>query len=261
MILDISGGIARVTLDRPELGNVLSSAAALELGEAVRRIESDPGVRVVVLAATGDIFCAGGDIREFVGAGERLPQLIGDGLVQLNATLARLHALPVPVVAALKGPVAGGGIGLALTADIALAADTVRFRSGYGAIGLSPDAGTSFFLTRLLGPKRATEFLLSNRFIEAPEALALGLVSRIVPLADLEAETESLVRSLAAGAPGAQAAVKALVREAWTGSHESVLALERDFMIANAASADSREGVTAFLERRAPAFASANCES
>jgi len=257
MLLDISGGIARVTLDRPELGNVLSSAAALELGDAVRRIAADPSVRVAVLAATGDIFCAGGDIREFVDAGERLPQLIGDELVHLNATLQLLYGLSVPVVAALKGPVAGGGIGLALTADIALAADTVRFRSGYGAIGVSPDAGTSFFLTRILGPKRAAEFLLSNRFIDAPEALALGLVSRVVPLSELESETEALVRQLASGAPGAQAAVKALVREAWTASHEAVLALERDFMIANAASPDSREGVRAFLERRRPGFARA----
>jgi enoyl-CoA hydratase/carnithine racemase len=99
------------------------------------------------------------------------------------------------------------------------------------------------------------EFLLTNRFIEAPEALALGLVSRIVPAERLAEETEALAQQLAAGAPGAQAAVKALVREAWTASHESVLALERDFMIANAASADSREGVSAFVERRRPVFA------
>jgi 2-(1,2-epoxy-1,2-dihydrophenyl)acetyl-CoA isomerase len=255
MLLDVSGGIARVTLDQPESGNSLSGATALELGDAVRRIAADASVRVVVLGATGDTFCVGGDIREFVAQRDRLSQVMGDGLIHLNETMQRLYALTVPVIAALNGPVAGGGIGLALTADIALASEKVRFRSGYGAIGLSPDAGTSFFLTRLLGPKRATEFLLSNRFIEAPEALALGLVSRVVPAEQLAAETEALAQQLAAGAPGAQAAVKALVREAWTASHESVLALERDYMIANASSADSREGMSAFIERRRPAFA------
>jgi len=255
MLLDISGGIARVTLDRPESGNPLSSATALELGDAVRRVAVDPSVRVVVIAATGDTFCVGGDIREFVAQREQLAQVMGDGLIGLHETMQRLYALTVPVIAALNGPVAGGGIALALTADIALASEKVRFRSGYGAIGLSPDAGTSFFLTRVLGPKRAMEFLLTNRFIEAPEALALGLVSRIVPAERLAEETEALAQQLAAGAPGAQAAVKALVREAWTASHESVLALERDFMIANAASADSREGVSAFVERRRPVFA------
>jgi 2-(1,2-epoxy-1,2-dihydrophenyl)acetyl-CoA isomerase len=255
MLLDISGGIARVTLDQPEAGNPLSNATARELGQAVRRIAADASVRVVVLGALGDKFCVGGDIREFVAQRDRLSQVMGDGLIDLHETMQRLYALTVPVIASLNGPVAGGGIGLALTADIALATEKVRFRSGYGAIGLSPDAGTSFFLTRLLGPKRATEFLLTNRFIEAPEALELGLISRIVPADRLAEETEALAQQLAAGAPGAQAAVKALVREAWTASHESVLALERDFMIANAASADSGEGVSAFVERRRPVFA------
>ncbi len=255
MLLDITGGIARVTLDRPEFGNALSSAAALELGQAVRRIAADPSVRAVVLAATGVTFCAGGDIREFAAERERLPALIGDELIGLNETLQRLYALPSPVIAALNGPVAGGGIGLALTADIVLAAESASFRSGYAALGLSPDAGTSFFLTRLLGPKRATEFLLSNRFIDAREAHALGLVSRVVPDGTLRDETDALAEHLAAGAAGAAAAVKALVREAWTASHEALLALERDFMIANASTADSREGVAAFLERRPPAFA------
>jgi 2-(1,2-epoxy-1,2-dihydrophenyl)acetyl-CoA isomerase len=257
MHLDITGGIARVTLDHPELGNVLSSATAVELGKIVRQVTEDASVRVVVLDAEGPMFCAGGDIREFVNAGEGLAAVIGDGLVHLNETLSRFYALSVPVIAALNGPVAGGGIGYALLADIVLAADTVRFRSGYAAIGLSPDAGTSFFITRVLGPKRAAEFFLSNRFIDAPEALALGLVSRIVPAERLAEETNALAEKIAAGAPGAQAAVKALVREAATASYEAVLALERDFMIANASTADCREGVAAFLERRRPAFARA----
>ncbi len=255
MLLDISNGIARITLDQPELGNALSTAVSLELGAAVRRVAADDGVRVLVLASTGAMFCAGGDIREFVDEIDRLPHLIGEELGPLHETLNRIYTLPVPVIASLNGPVAGGGLGLALTADIALANESVRFRSGYVAIGLSPDAGSSFFITRVLGPKRASEFFMSNRFIDAPEALALGLISRIVPAADLAAETDALAERLAAGPRGAHAAVKVLVREAAVGSHESVMALERELIVANAGTADTREGMAAFLERRRPAFA------
>ena len=254
LVLAISGGVARITLDRPDLGNALTSDASKRLGEAVATIAADASVRVVVLTGNGKMFSAGGDIREFMTALDSLADLIGDELVHLNDTLLRLASLPCPVVAALNGPVAGGGIGLALTADVAIAAASVRFRAGYAAIGLSPDAGTSYQLTRLIGPQRAKEFLFTNRFIDAPEALALGLVAKVVPDDDLLRETDALVARLAAMPPGALAAVKTLVNAAVNGSHADILASERRYMMANAATADAREGINAFIERRKPAF-------
>jgi 2-(1,2-epoxy-1,2-dihydrophenyl)acetyl-CoA isomerase len=230
-------------------------AAAKHLGAAVDRIAADPTVRVVILGATGKMFSGGGDIREFVTALDSLSELIGDELVELNATLLEIAALPMPVIAALNGPVAGGGIGLALTADVLIAAESVRFRAGYAAIGLSPDAGTSYFLTRLIGPQRAKEFLFTNRFIDAAEALALGLVTRVVPAADLVAEADALAARIAAMPPGALAAVKSLVNAATVEPHAAVLERERQWMIRNAATADAREGIRAFIERRAAAFA------
>ncbi|MBD5606813.1 MAG: enoyl-CoA hydratase/isomerase family protein [Candidatus Eremiobacteraeota bacterium] len=255
LVLTIESGIARLTLDRPDLGNALTSEASKKLGEAIDRIAADPGVRVVVLTGNGKMFSAGGDIREFVTTLDSLADLIGDELVHLNETLLKLAALPVPVIAALNGPVAGGGIGLALTADVVISAASARFRAGYAAIGLSPDAGTSYQLTRLMGPQRAKEFLFTNRFLDSAEALAVGLVAKVVPDADLVRETDAMARTIAAMPPGALAAVKSLVNAAATESHAAILAREREWMMVNAATPDAREGIRAFMERRAPAFA------
>jgi 2-(1,2-epoxy-1,2-dihydrophenyl)acetyl-CoA isomerase len=209
---------------------------------------------VVVIDANGPMFCAGGDIREFAQTSD-VAALIGDELVHLNATLLALAALPVPVIAAVQGAVAGGGIGLALTADIVIASASLKFRAGYAAIGLSPDAGTSYHLARLIGPMRAKEFLLTNRFIDAAEALALGLVVKVVPDAELATETAALAERIASLPAGSHAAVKALVDASGTSTHAAALEREREWMIRNAATADCREGIAAFVEKRRPAFA------
>lgn len=253
--LSIERGIARIVLDRPDLGNALSHEAAKLLDEKVAAIAGDPTVRVVVLTGTGKMFSAGGDIREFVAAGGDLAPLIGDELVHLNRMLLALAALPSPVIASLNGPVAGGGIGLALTADVLVAAESVRFRAGYPAIGLSPDAGTSYHLTRLIGPQRAKEFLFTNRFIDAAEALALGLVSKVVPNAELAGTTSALAETIASMPRGAIAAAKTLVNASGHASLAEVLAEERELMMQNAGTADAAEGVRAFIEKRRPAFA------
>jgi 2-(1,2-epoxy-1,2-dihydrophenyl)acetyl-CoA isomerase len=249
------GGTVRLTLDRPDLGNALTNEIATLLGEAVDALVDDASVRVVILAGTGAMFCAGGDIREFTLAADRLSEHIAAGLVDFNRTLLKLSNLPVPVITALNGPVAGGGIGLALSADVVIAAESARFRAGYAAIGLSPDAGTSFHLTRLIGPQRAKEFLFTNRFIDAREALALGLVTKVVPDAELAGATDAFAATLAGFPRGAHAAAKRLVNAAVDSTQGEILALERELMVANAATAESREGIRAFVERRRPAFA------
>jgi len=255
VVLAVEDGIARLTLDRPDLSNALTAEAASELGEAVKTLAADPSVRVVILTGTGSMFCAGGDIRQFITLGERLAPSIQISLGGLNETLLALAALPCPIITALNGPVAGGGIGLALTADVLIAARSARFRAGYAAIGLSPDAGTSYHLTRLIGPQRAKEFLFTNRFIDADEALAIGLVTKVVPDDELQSEANLLAAKIASLPAGSHAAVKKLVNAAATTSHREMLELERQFIVANAASANAREGITAFIERRRPAFA------
>ena len=257
LLFAVDRGVATIRLNRPDVGNALDAAVAHRLAAAVAAIERDDSVRVVVLGATGRHFCAGGDIGEFLTVRDRLADAIGDELAALNPVLVRLRALPVPIVTALNGPVAGGGIGLALCGDLVVAAESARFRSVYSAIGLSPDAGTSFLLVRALGATRAKELMFLNRSLSAADALAWGLVNRVVPDDRLDAEVDSLVAALVALPAGSLAAVKALVAQAADGAYEGVLASERRFMIQNAAGADAREGIAAFIDRRAPAFGGA----
>ena len=254
LLVSIEGGVAKLRLNRPSVGNALDGATALALAAAVDAIEADGSVRVVVLCANGKHFSAGGDIGEFLREREHLAASIGEGLIVLNRTLSKLTALPMPVVTALNGPVAGGGIGLALTADLIIAGESARFRSGYTAIGLSPDAGTSFFLVRALGATRAKELMFLNHSLSAREAFAAGLVNRVVPDEELERDTDALVAELIALPERSLAAVKTLVNETSDGLYERTLARERDLIVANAAGADAREGIAAFIARRPPVF-------
>jgi 2-(1,2-epoxy-1,2-dihydrophenyl)acetyl-CoA isomerase len=255
VLYTFADGVARIRLNRPDVGNALDGAVARAIGVAVDAIAAEPGVRAVVLCANGRHFSAGGDIGEFLRERERLAEVIGESLLSFNRTLAKLAHLPVPVVTALNGPVAGGGIGFALTADLVVAAESARFRSGYSAIGLSPDCGASFFLVRALGATRAKELLFTNRSLSAAEALACGLVNRVVPDDDLERATDALVAELVALPRGSLAAIKTLAGEISDGLYERTLARERELMIENAAGSDVREGIAAFAERRAPVFA------
>ncbi len=255
VLFTFTDGVGRIRLNRPEVGNAMSGAVARGIAEAVDAIAGEAGARVVVLCANGRHFSTGGDITEFVRDRERLAESIGDGLLVFNRALAKLARLAIPVVTALNGPVAGGGIGLALTADLIVAAKSARFVSGYSGIGLSPDCGTSFFLVRALGATRAKELMFTNRSLSADEALACGLVNRVVPDAELEPATQELVAQLKALPRGSLAAVKTLVGEISDGLYERTLARERDLMMENAAGGDVGEGIAAFAARRAPVFA------
>jgi 2-(1,2-epoxy-1,2-dihydrophenyl)acetyl-CoA isomerase len=172
----------------------------------------------------------------------------------LGESVRALAALPVPVVSAVQGAVAGGGIGLALCADVVLAAESMRLRGGYTAIGLTPDLGASWFLTRRAGEARAKEIFFQNRAFTAKECLALGIVDAVHPDALLGAEAQALARRLADGATAALGRAKLLVDGAAGRTLEQHLALEQGSMVASARTDDSREGLAAFLEKRNPKF-------
>jgi 2-(1,2-epoxy-1,2-dihydrophenyl)acetyl-CoA isomerase len=224
------------------------------LAAAVARVRGDAGVRAVVLAAAGKAFCVGGDIAAMMEAGAELPAWIGAMAGALGEAVRGLATLPVPVVSAVQGGVAGGGIGLALCADLVLAGESMRLRGGYTAIGLTPDLGASWFLTRRAGAARAKEIFFQNRALTARECLALGIVDAVHPDALLGAEAEALARRLADGATAALGRAKGLVDGAGARTLEEQLALERDGMVASAGTGDAREGIAAFLEKRSPRF-------
>jgi 2-(1,2-epoxy-1,2-dihydrophenyl)acetyl-CoA isomerase len=251
---EVKEGVARIVLDRPDAGNALDFEMKDALAAAVAKARGDASVRVVLLSAAGKAFCVGGDIAGMKGAGSDFPAWIRDMAGGLGESVRTLAALPVPVVSAVQGAVAGGGIGLALCADVVLAAESMRLRGGYTAIGLTPDLGASWFLTRRAGAARAKEIFFQNRALTAKECLALGIVDAVHPDALLAAEAEALARRLAGGATAALGRAKALVDGAVDRTLEQQLAAETDSMVASARTDDAREGIAAFVEKRAPRF-------
>ena len=215
---------------------------------------ADASTRAVVLRAKGRHFCAGGNIADFASAVDRLGDLLDQHIPPLHSAIHRLATLGVPVVSALNGPIGGGGIGLALCADVVIAAESLKLRGGYSAIGLTPDAGGSWFLTRRVGAARAKEIFFTNEVLTAQQCLALGIVSQVVPDDALDARAQALARSLAQGARGALARIKTLVDSVSCHTLLEHLQLEHRFMVESGQTPDAREGVTAFAQRRPPVF-------
>jgi len=243
-----------LTLNRPEVLNALNRELAEALRDAVLAAETDAAVRCVVVRGAGRGFMAGGDIGSFHRDLDRIGDTVG-ALIDVYHDAARaLARMPKPVLASLHGPVAGAGMSLALTADLAIAAETTTFTLAYANIGTSPDGGSTFFLPRLVGRRRAMELaLLADRF-DAARALELGIVNRVVPDAELEAETMRLAERLAAGPTRAYAATKRLIQHSFESSFAAQLEAEREGFVGCAASHDFAEGVTAFVEKRKPVF-------
>ena len=259
LLLEVSEGVATVTLNRPEALNALSDDMVAALVEVMTRVEADPAARCVVLRGAGDHFMAGGDIKGFHG---RLAQTTpAERSAHFRAKIHSLHPaivamrrMPKPVIASLRGAAAGFGLSLAMATDLAIAADDAFFTLAYCRIGTSPDGGSSYHLPRILGLRKAMEIaLLGDRF-DAATALRLGLVNWVVPTADLEAETAKLAARLAGGPGHALGETKALLNASLDNPLEAQLALEVESFAACAATQDFAEGVTAFVEKRSANF-------
>jgi 2-(1,2-epoxy-1,2-dihydrophenyl)acetyl-CoA isomerase len=249
----VDGGLGLLTLQRPEAGNGIDLAMARELGAVTTAWARDRSVRAVLLRAAGRTFCVGGDLKSFAGQ-EDLPPHLVEITTHLHAAISRLARMDAPVVAAVQGSAAGGGLSLALAADLVLAGASSRFVVAYTGIGLTPDLSGSWTLPRLVGLRRALDLTLTNRVLSAAEALDAGLVTRVVDDDALASDALQLARSLAAGPTGALAAAKRLLRESIGNDLETQMALEADSLAAAAASADGIEGITAFLAKRAPRY-------
>jgi 2-(1,2-epoxy-1,2-dihydrophenyl)acetyl-CoA isomerase len=211
-------------------------------------------VRAVLISAAGPRFCVGGSINAFVSAREQLPAFIRDVTSPLHRALVQLVQLHVPIVAAVQGAAAGAGLGIALIADWIVAAQSTKFRSGYTALGLTGDAGVTYSLPRRVGMSAARRFLLRNAPLTAAEALQLGLIDECVAESELSEAANRATTELAATSLESFARVRNLLHVSAGNSFEQQLRLEADSMIAAAASADVKEGVNAFIEKRSPRF-------
>jgi 2-(1,2-epoxy-1,2-dihydrophenyl)acetyl-CoA isomerase len=248
-------GVAHVRLNRPGSANGLNVELLKALHETVMRVHGDGRVRAVLITGEGKNFCAGGDVHTFLAKGEALPDYIRVATSYLQLVAALLIRLNPPVVSAVQGFAAGGGgMGLVCASDFVLAAASAKFMAGATRVAMVPDAGVSVTLTQLVGFRRAMEILMLNPVITAQEALAMGLVTRVVPDEQLEEQALALARQLAAGAPAALANTKRLL---WSGIGQGVEAVmheENHTQAVLSGMADAREGLSAVIEKRTPRF-------
>jgi enoyl-CoA hydratase/carnithine racemase len=254
VLTESDGDVWRITLDRPETGNALTPALAAELGAAFAALPEQ--ARVVLLLANGPRFCVGGDIGAFAGA-EDPGEFVGRLAHDWHAVIRAMLHCPVPVVAGVHGAVAGAGVGLIGACDLVVCARTTKIRPAYGAIGFSPDGGTSWALTRSLGAPRALDLMLTNGSLTAAEAHLTGLVARLVEDADLRATAEAVAAEIANGPIRAMVRTRALVRQAATRTLDEQLDDEAQLIARSAADPEGREGVRAFVEKRPADFRNA----
>jgi 2-(1,2-epoxy-1,2-dihydrophenyl)acetyl-CoA isomerase len=251
---DASDGVANITLNRPEVANALNMEISQELLRAVLRCDEDPEVRAVVIAGAGRMFCVGGDLRSFAEQGEQVSHHLKELTTYLHAAVSRMAHMGPPVVAAVHGAAAGAGMSLACASDLVVAAASARFTMAYTNAGLTPDGSSTYYLPRLVGFKRAMELALTNRELSAQEAMEWGIVTRVVPDEDLSENAAALASQLAAGATKALGATKRLLHSSWTETLETQMEHEAQTIAEMASTADGREGIAAFVEKRPAEF-------
>ncbi len=254
-----TGRVAHITLQRPESLNALTFEVYRELTALFRELADRGDLRAVCLSGEGRAFCTGGDVKEIIGELLRYDREQLHAFTRLTCDLVRaMRALPRPIVASLNGAVAGAGAAIALASDFRVAADTARIAFLFVKVGLAgADMGVAFLLPRLVGLGRATELLMLGDFIEAAEALRIGLYHRVVPQDRLAPETEALLDRLARGPQAGLAETKRALNAELHMDLEAALNAEAHVQAELMRGPDFREGFDAFLQKRKPRFAGA----
>jgi 2-(1,2-epoxy-1,2-dihydrophenyl)acetyl-CoA isomerase len=252
--LEQAAGVATITLNRPDAFNALNLALARELFAAVLQVDEDPAVRCVVITGAGKAFCGGGDVKEFADGLPRIGVLIKELTTYVHGAVSRLVRTPKPVLTAVNGVAAGGGLSLALAGDLVLAAESARFTMAYSRIAATPDGSSTYWLPRLIGLRRAIELFYTNRVLSAREALEWGLVTRVAPDGELSDATRKLAEELAQGPTLALGRGKLLFHASTTESLETQMELESQSIAQSGHTEDFAEGVRAFAAKRPPSF-------
>lgn len=244
VIYEKTGGVARLRFNRPEVLNAIDLDTAHAFAAACREIAADPEIRAVVLSGEGKAFVAGGDLKQLrAGAA-------GDLIVPMHEAIQLLTSLQAPVIGSVHGAVSGAGVSLALACDLVLAAEGTRFNLAYVNVGASCDVGASWHLPRLVGMHKAMEIAMLSETFDAAEACRLGIVNRVVPAADLAAETERMVQRLANGPTVALGRLKQLIRSSLTNTLPAQLDAEEAGFKACSLTEDFAESIDAFFAKR-----------
>jgi len=258
IIVERRGSVDWVTLNRPDALNAISSVMVGELSSYFGGLYHDRATRVVVLRGAGRAFCAGLDIKESAGGGTAAAPFGGGFGFQgyLAEVYIKMRRCPQPIIALVHGAAAGGGFAFALASDIRIAGESARLNAAFIKLGLSAcDMGVSYFLPRVVGASIASELMLTGRFIHAQRALAVGLVSEVVPDAALEATAQSYVDDMLAASPmGLRLTKEGLALALDAPSLEAAMAIENRNQVLCARSRDFQEGLRAFLEKRRPTY-------
>jgi len=255
LLQTVQDGVAVLVMNRPERMNALNNDLATALLGALQKASEDDKVRVVVLTGAGRAFCAGGDLG-VIGKGreannvKELEPILRAGM----GAVLKIRTMPQPVIAAVNGAAAGAGMNIALAADIRISAEEAVFGQNFAKVGLFPDYGGTNFLPELVGPSKAAEMFYTGDMIDAKTALRLGLVNRVVPAAQLEAEVKSFAAQIASGPPIAIRAVKKTLFADKKDALEKALEAEVVHQMKCFASEDCLEGIHAFFEKRPPQF-------
>jgi 2-(1,2-epoxy-1,2-dihydrophenyl)acetyl-CoA isomerase len=249
VVLDIQDSVARITLDRPAKYNAMNMQFALEFQAAVAAIGERTDVAVILLAANGPAFCAGGDVAAMTA----VPDLQEYFVAQANALhggIGQLASLPIAVVVAASGVVAGGGLGLLLTGDLVVIGDNTTFTPAYPSLGFTPDCGVTHHLPRVVGMRRALQYTVGGRKLTAADALEWGLVTEVVPVADVLARATELAYRIRDSAPEALGQTRQLVRSALDRELQESLDLEAEVIVARSSAGESQRLVEAFTSAR-----------
>jgi 2-(1,2-epoxy-1,2-dihydrophenyl)acetyl-CoA isomerase len=251
---EVKEAVATLTLNRPDAYNALNLALGRELFHATLEADEDPAVRCIVVTGAGKAFCAGGDVKDFAEAGDRVGVVIKELTTYLHGAVSRLARTAKPVIMGINGIAAGGGMSFALSGDLVVAAESAKFTMAYSRIAASPDGSSSYFLPRLIGLRRALELHYTNRVLTAREALDWGLVNRVHPDAEFPGALAGLARELAAGPTLAFGRAKQLFHQSTQESLETQMELEAQAIAACGHTEDFQAGVKAFAAKQPVSF-------
>ena len=254
LLFSIEDNIATITLNQPDAANAMNPTMARELSQLAIACDESADVRAVVIRASGKMFCAGGDLGAFSEAGDEVSALIKEMAGDLHMGISRLSRMDAPVIAAINGTAAGAGFSLAIAADLTVSVDSAKFVMAYTNAGLSPDGSSTYFLPRRIGDRRARELMLTNRVLSAQEALDWGIINQVVSEDELDSSITALAATIAAGPTRAFGQVKSLLNSSFDNGLETQMELESRGIAAMSSTADGKEGIAAFLEKRKPKF-------
>lgn len=260
LLASLDEGVLTLTLNRPDARNAMSREMNAALAEQLARAELDPAVKCVVVTGAGKAFCAGGDVKGMAArqadgsAAQPLDERIHQQRVNQRAISGRLFKMPKPTLAALPGAAAGAGLGIALSCDLRVMADTAILTTAFARVGFSGDYGGTYFLTQLVGAAKARELYFLSERVSAEEALRLGIVNWVCKPEDLAARTREIARRLAQGPTIAYRYMKENLNRAMAGEVDECLDLEATHHVHTGLTEDHREATRAFVDKREPVF-------